>query len=611
MKKIMYACLAFAMLSSSFSCKKNLEIAPDDFMSPEQYFKTEAHLNAALNAIYELLGRGPTYRNDGQSLFNVFNCNDEMFAISSSTTDNPQNYSYGSSLAGVNNLWVAMYEGIERASILLEKIDQAENITPVSRENIRGQAKFLRAYYYFFLVSNFGDVPLKTKPTASVLDIKYARTPASEVYDFIIKEMTEAEAMVYPITKYTHNGRVTQSAVRGILARVCLHKAGFPHYDTKRYKDALDWAEKVISSGMHSLSPDYSQVFINTIQDKYDLQEMLWEAEFYTTGATDALPKSGGWGNALGIRQLNTALGYSVGSTQVHPKQYYRYGKGDLRRDWAIAPYKWQNDNATAGIKQYYTDAELDVRRPGKWRREYELQLQKITNYNSTNGPILRYADVLLMAAEAENEVNGPTQKAIDLVNQVRRRGYGGGKAIKAIAVTDGGQEYTSAPTVTITGGGAVNTGGLLPAAATAIVSDGKVSEIRLTQFGTFYNTPPVITISGGGGNGAIATATLAPLQDADLPVEAYASKDAFRFTIQEERARELCFEGFRRLDLIRWGILVPTMKALANEITLTGNAGYKPAAFAGNNITEKYNLMPLPLRELSLNPLLVQNPGF
>lgn len=608
MKKILYACLLSVTMAGSFSCSKNLDIAPDDFISPAQYFKTEAQLNASLNAIYELLGRGPTYRNDGQSLFSVFNCNDEMFQINNAATDNPQNYSYGSALAGINNLWVAMYEGIERANILLSRVDEAEGVSEEVINNVIGQGKFLRAYYYFLLVSNFGDVPLKTLPTASVLDVKYSRTPSAQVYDFIIKEMEEAEALVYPITKYNHNGRITQSAVRGILARVCLYKAGFPNFDNEKYARALSWARKAIESNLHSLSPDYGQVFINMIQDKYDLKEMLWEAEFYTTGATDGLPKSGGWGNALGIRQLNTALGYSVGSTQVHPRHFNRYGSGDLRRDWAIAPYKWQNDNATAGIKEYYTPAQLHDRRPGKWRREYELQAQRITNYNSTNGPILRYADVLLMAAEADNEVNGVTAQAVEWVNMVRRRGYGGGRALKTISITNGGSGYTTAPAVTVVGG--VAAAGMLPVTATAVVTGGVVTEIKINNWGTFYNSVPQVLIEGVG-TGADATAVLAPVEDADLAPANYADQETFRNTIREERARELCFEGFRRNDLIRWGILVSTMKDLANEITLTGATAYKPAALAGNNITEKYNFFPLPLRELTLNPLLVQNPGF
>lgn len=611
MKRKLYISLLLLLLIPGLSCKKALDIVPTDFIATQYFYNNEAQLDNALTAIYELLGRGPTYRNDGVSLFNSLNCTDEMFQINTAVSDNPANYSYASSLAGINNLWVAMYEGIQRANLLLANIDKATVATEAARNNIKGQTKFLRAYYYFLLVSNFGDVPLKTLPTASVLDVNYSRTPAAEVYDFIIKEMTECDALVYPITNYTYNGRVTKSAVEGILARVCLYKAGAPNNDVSKYAEALKWADKVVASGLHSLNPDYSQVFINMIQDKYDIKESIWEAEFETTGAADGNPKSGGWGNALGIKQLNTALGYSVGQTQVHIRQYNRYESNDLRRDWAIAPYRWLNDVATTNTKVLWLSTEIFNRYPGKWRREYELQAQRITNYNSTNGPILRYSDVLLMDAEAENEVNGPTQKALDMVNTVRERAYGNNKGLKTITLTNGGSGYTTAPTITITGAGSTNMAGVLPASATATISGGKVTAITVVDRGTFFNSAPTVTITGGGGTGATAVAVLSTKADADLLPAQYSSKDVLRTTIQEERARELCFEGTRRNDLIRWGILVSTMKDLANEINLTGPAGYKSASLAGTNISEKYIYFPLPLREITLNPLLKQNPGF
>jgi hypothetical protein len=611
MKKIFYSGMMFLLLIPAVSCKKALNTVPTDFIATQYFYNTEAQLDNALTAIYELLGRGPTYRNDGVSLFNAFNCTDEMYMINTAVSDNPANYSYSSSLAGINNLWVAMYEGIQRANLLLANIDKATVSSEAARNNIKGQAKFLRAYYYFLLVSNFGDVPLKTLPTASVLDVNYTRTPAAQVYDFIIKEMTECDDLVYPITNYTYNGRVTKSAVEGILARVCLYKAGAPNNDVSKYAEAQKWADKVVASGLHSLNPDYSQVFINMIQDKYDIKESIWEAEFETTGAADGNPKSGGWGNALGIRQLNTALGYSTGATQVHIRQYNRYENNDLRRDWAIAPYHWLNDMATANTKVLWLPSEISNRYPGKFRREYELQAQRITNYNSTNGPILRYSDVLLMAAEAENELNGPTQKAKDLINLVRERAYGNGRGLKTINLVNGGAGYTSVPAITISGTGSNAIAGLLPAAATATIAGGKVTAITVVDRGTFFNAAPTVTISGGGGAGATATATLTSNVDAGLLPAQYASKDVLRTTIQEERARELCFEGTRRNDLIRWGILISTMKDLANEINLIGTTAYKSAALAGSNISEKYIYFPLPLRELTLNPLLKQNPGF
>ena len=145
---------------------------------------------------------------------------------------------------------------------------------------------------------------------------------------------------------------------------------------------------------------------------------------------------------------------------------------------------------------------------------------------------MIRYADVLLMLAEAENEINGPTQKALDALNAVRMR-----------------DENLS-----------VNNNGATP----------------------FNPGDPAV-----------------------------ADKDAFRNTIIEEKARELCHDGERKFDLKRWGIYVATLKNLAAQI----RAEYPPSrqfmAKTGDNVEEKHLLLPIPTKEIEINPALKQNPGW
>ena len=609
--KNLYYCLLLMMSAGFFSCEKiSLDTVPSDFISSPYYYNDEKQLNQALVGVYSVLGSYASA--SGESLFTTFNQTDEMVSWSSSTGV-PINFDYTSSHAGPAGIYTTLYNGIERANALLDNIDKPQ-MNDSARNIVKGEAKFLRAYYYFVLVSNFGDVILRTKPTASISDLNYARTPANEVYNFVIKEMEEAESLVLPISSFNHSGRITKSAVQAILARVCLYKAGIPNNDVSKYADALKWAEKVINSGIHSLNPDYSQFFINTIQNKYDTRESIWEIEFYSTGASDVYNKYGAWGAANGLRQTDVTLGYSNASQQIQATLWYKFDNKDFRRDWAIGAYQYKNAAGTLDIgtlRSYLTVSQIYERRVGKWRREYELTAQKIQNYTSTNCVVVRYSDVLLMAAEAENQINGPTAKAIDYVNQVRRRAYGNGKALKSFTVTNGGSGYSSAPTVTISGGGAANTGGLDPVSATATIAGGNITSINLVNKGTFYNTVPTVTISGGGGIGASVVAQLAPASDSDLLPAQVTDKNAFLQTIQDERARELCFEGWRRNDLIRWGIFVSTMQAQQIEILLNAPSQWKNVAVAGKNISAKHIYIPIPLRELQLNPLLVQTEGW
>jgi len=377
----------------------------------------------------------------------------------------------------------------------------------------------------------------------------------------------------------------------------------------------LKWANKVIASGIHSLDPDYSQEFINLIQNKYNIKESIWEIEYNTTGATDVYGEGGGPGVTVGTSQNLLDVGYVVGSYGIQLDYFNKFDEKDLRRDWLIQPYSY----STAGVsgngpgRVYYLPTDnVYLRKPGLWRREYELVTNKQKNITGTNWPVLRYSDVLLMAAEADNEINGPNTTNIGYVNAVRRRAYGNGQVVKNITVSNGGTGYTTPPTVAISGSGAVNTGGIDPASAVATVSGGKVTAITMTHYGTFFPSgAPTVTITGGGGTGATAVAALSAATDADLLPAQTISKDALRIAIQDERSRELGFQALRRLDLIRWGIYIPAMQALAAYALTTAPASRIYAANPGLWISEKNYYVPIPGRELSLNRLLVQTPGW
>src|SRR5690606_24958054 len=150
----------------------------------------------------------------------------------------------------------------------------------------------------------------------------------------IIKDMTEAESLVPDVRQVTNAGHINKSAVRGLLARVCLYMAGDPVKDVSKYEMAEIWAKKVIDDGFHSLNPDYRQVFINMSQDKYDLKESIWEVEFYRY-STDGFNATGKVGIHYGISHggQDPNHGYSFGYVAITPKLYFSYSKGDLRRD--------------------------------------------------------------------------------------------------------------------------------------------------------------------------------------------------------------------------------------------------------------------------------------
>ncbi|RZL47800.1 MAG: RagB/SusD family nutrient uptake outer membrane protein [Pedobacter sp.] len=593
--------LILVLVFSMSSCKKYLEVLPKDFVSPENYFNNETELNTALVGVYDVMGSAALY---GEILWSQFEvATDESFYRQSTTTIGVQVFNYDSNNSSVAGIWKALYAGIERANILLANIDKP-TMPEANRSVVRGEALFLRAYYYFLLTSNFGDVPLILTPTGSVNNPEIARTSLKDVYAQILADMTTAEGLVKPITAYNYAGRVSKSAVQGILARVCLKMAGNPLNDKTKYADAAKWAKMVISSGIHSLNPSYEQIFINHMQDKYDIKEGIWEVEFQGNLLQAGVNETGRLGVLGGLAGTNDDIGNSYGQWNGTRVLYDIYKPQDLRRDWNIGFYYYSG--ATTN-KVYQTVAE--AKSVGKWRREYELLTPKNRNYNGANFPLLRYSDVLLMYAEAKNEISGPDAEIIGYVNLVRQRGAGkvlNGTNIYTVNVINGGSGYTTVPTVTLNGGGFTT-----QATATAAIASGRVSAITVITPGSFYATAPTVTITGTTGTGATANVTLSNPTDADLVATQTSDKDVFRLTIIDERSRELCYEGLRRGDLIRWGIFVERMKNAASVATLRYIAAFKYASRPGDNISEKHNLLPIPLSEISLNKKLTQNPGW
>jgi hypothetical protein len=278
----------------------------------------------------------------------------------------------------------------------------------------------------------------------------------------------------------------------------------------------------------------------------------------------------------------------------------------------------------------------------------------KNKNYTPENYPILRYADVLLMLAEAELNVNGSTPVALAAINQVRERGYGlttSTAPVKTITLATPGSGYTTAPLV-----GSTNLGNGLSYSTT--MSGGQITGITLTAGGSGFTTSPTVYIGvpwtpkypyalnaqvvyGGNlytvtkvgnstttaptqtsgaslvsvtgaeftyaGTAATATTTLLTASDVDLTTVTLQN-------IQDERARELCFESLRRPDLIRWGIFIPTMKAVANDITnapvFTTNTKVQ-AGLGYNNVSDRNLLFPIPSSEMTVNKAITQNPGW
>lgn len=631
--------VAIGTIVSLQSCKKLLEPKPTDFLSTDEFFANKENLKAALTGVYSILKNNNLYGDNYQHL--ITTTTDELVYATSGNVPKIPWYNATSADAQVASVWATLYTGIDRANVVLANLNIPTSITEAEKRHIEGEAIFLRAYYYFMLTQWYGDVPLRIKPTESPEETNMPFTSSKAVYDWVIDEMVKAEGLLndQKATTFDYTERVTQTAVQAVLARVCLYAAGQPVNDTRRYADAAKWAREVMNSGLHKLNPDYTQVFKLQCKDLYDAtyKESIWEVGFNVNSATPE--QSSPSQVRVGIPTSSDVAGRNDGRLFVYPRLYRTYesfafttatnaasdASPDQRRDWCVAPFKYSGGDATTAPAQnavvynlYYT------RYPGKWRRSEE-NAPRVATQSPTNYPIIRYADVLLMLAEAENELNGsPTPEAINLVNQVRGRAYGklsGNKIVTGVEVIGQGTGYTTVPAVTITGTG---TG----ATALAVLSAGRVASIRITNPGTGYTTGTTVAIAGTGG----ATARVILNGDGALGTAQTTGKEAFLKAIQDERLMELNGEFLRRQDLKRWGILEETIKRVNIEV-VSGSSDLKPdgsqvvpaakTPFAPSNvfvthytnpanyISGKNVYLPIPQKEMLYNNQAKQNSGY
>lgn len=594
---VMALCGAVVLLGG---CKKFLTTDVSGVQTTEAFFKTQAQLEAALNSTYSVLTSSALY---GDNMLGRMGLDaDQGFSTNAKDLEDVGGYRIQADDPKILAFWKALYLGINRANLVLENINRP-TMDDVMRARIKGEALFLRAYYHFLLVSNFGDMPLVLNSAINTTELFPARTPAKLVYQQILTDMQTAANLVADIEQLNYAGRVSKSAVWGILARVCLQMAGNPINDVTKYEEAKNWAKKVIdASAGHSLNPSYQQIFINYAQDKYDIKESIWEVEFWSDGGTTNGTNAGLVGINNGIRQTaDVNMGYASG--YVHPTQglYNLFEENDTRRDWSIANFYYDGYPAE---KINWPSTNIYQRNEGKFRREYETVTPKLSGRSPQNFPLLRYADVLLMYAEAVNETNNnPTPEVVDYINQIRKRAIiltTTGK-LKAIAVTSAGKGYTTAPLVVIAGGGGTG------ARAVANVSGGQITSITVTDGGNGYTSAPSISFFGSG-TGASATATIYTSDELNLTASQTANKATFFTVIKNERNKELAFELLRKADLVRWGEFLPKMQQALNELPATSTVAEIEAARKYFIAVDAQDAQwPIPLQEIRLNPKLAQ----
>src|SRR5690606_12683460 len=204
------------------------------------YYSNKAQITAAMNGVYAVLADGSLYGNYLQGRMGLDA--DEGFTRDSFDDNSVTYYEASPSDEKILNYWTWLYRGINRANVLLENIDRPKDMTEAEKNYVRGQALFLRGYFYFMLVTKFGGVPIHLKATksASLSEYQIPRSSISDVYNQILNDMHTAVDLVPEITQVESTGRVSKSAIWSILVRVNMYMAGLPQENKEiRYEQAI------------------------------------------------------------------------------------------------------------------------------------------------------------------------------------------------------------------------------------------------------------------------------------------------------------------------------------------------------------------------------------
>ncbi len=342
-----------------------------------------------------------------------------------------------------SNFWNSLYVIINRSNYLLDKIDVIPADTAFKARAI-GEMKFLRAFSYFYLVRLWGDVPFKLKATNLVDDnLRLPRTSTDSIYQQIFNDFTDASKVLYTKNKQpsTEFGRATKGAAFAMLSKAYLTYASMLKLKsssvdpTPFYQKAKDYADSVISSNQYTLIPNYNNLW-DVEQERNAYQEVIFGIQFTKDNqvanatslgsefATMFMPSTMPNVAATGVNKTGS------GNLRVQPWFAERYSTGDYQNDYRTDVTfltRWFNLSTTPRtvitfpiLKASTTSNEIIETQPylGKYRDGKALDARNCEN----DLFITRLADVILMKAEAENEINGPTTIAYSEFNKLRTR---------------------------------------------------------------------------------------------------------------------------------------------------------------------------------------------
>ena len=544
MKTLKYIIAIFA---AAFLASCSLDEQSFTNMEQKNYMKNAAEAENVLLGVYENLTNKHMY---GYHLSLYFPLGTDQAKVSGVALDGfrdiPSNM-YSTSAVQVQQTWAALYNGIYDANDFIERLSgRFDTYSDTDKDRaavMMAEARTLRALFYFELVRWYGNVVLmKSTADSKKHPSTFVQADPVEVYEYIEQDLIYAIKTLPYADEDTYRSsnayRISKAGAIGLLTKVYATWAGYPVHDESKWQKAVATAKPLVESGRHGLQEDFEQLWKNTSNGVWDPLESLMEVSFYAPviSGGDAVGRIGKW-NGVQSEQISTDYIRISAYWTVVPSfisKWLEKEPDDKRLALSYADYTYDANKKKTLIGKGFASAVAAG--PGSSERKsfngklyvakwdlikYADNYLSDANYTCTNWYLLRYSDVLLLYAEALNELNkAPNDDAYEAVNMVRRR-----------------------------------------------------AGLSNLKTGLSY--------------------------------------EAFRQAVQEERSHELCFEGHRKQDLVRWGNYYETVKQTVTDLDGWHEEANNYYLVGEYTIKGKHELLPIPQRDLDMMKQCSQNPNW
>lgn len=396
-KALLFSCLL--SISFLYACKEDfLDVDPQGRTRSEDFFVTQEHALQAVNAIYGNLREYKVSAFPHLVLTHVTSDNAEKGSDpgDASFVNDYDNFTFTSTQFFLADYWSGQYQGINLANQAISNIPGI-SMDASLQQRLIAEAKFLRALHYFNLVRAYGGVPLLTRPPVEVEEINPVRATKEEVYAQIIQDLTEASSVLPANYDALNKGRATLGAALSLLAKVQMYQRNWP--------EVLRLTNEVMGMG-YALTPEFNQVFRIASENN---SESIFEVQAQTLpgncGASNSqwaevqgVRGQFGWGFAIPTEDLVNA--FEPGDQRLEATVLFR---GEVTPEGDKI-----NDNAPNPRYSQKAYVPSSVTRDCGYGKDQNIRL-------------IRFAEVLLMHAEAANEL-GQTSEALNSLNRVRNR---------------------------------------------------------------------------------------------------------------------------------------------------------------------------------------------